>query len=322
MGNPENRGGDSMSKVAVLQGGRSPEREVSLVSGAAVAKALREQGFDVVEINSGFDLWNRLSKAEPDIIFNALHGVWGEDGCVQGILETFGKPYTHSGVMASALAMDKYRSKAVLRATGIRVPDGRLIDRDKAVRIHAMTPPYVIKPNVQGSSIGVYIVKGANQLPEDIATNEAMGEQILLESFAPGRELTVAVLDGKALCVTEIKPRNGFYDYKAKYADGGSEHILPANIPQQVAKICMNWAERAHVALGCRGLTRSDFRFDDENIRKNTSKSDIVNKMVMLELNTQPGMTPTSLAPEQAQEKGMNFGQLCRWIVEDATWPR
>lgn len=309
--------------VAVLLGGISPEREVSIVTGEAVAKALLEQGYRVVKIDAGPDLPFQLKKAAPDIIFNALHGVWGEDGCVQGILETYGKPYTHSGVMASALAMDKHRAKIILESVGIHVPKGRLVSREKAAHSHILSPPYVIKPNTQGSSVGVYVIEeGTDHPPLDIAMNDKMGELILAEEFAPGRELTVAVFNGKAHCVTEILPMGGFYDYEAKYAQGGSRHVVPANIPKQAADICKQWAQKAHKALGCRGLTRSDFRFDDENLKKNCTKDDIVNKMVMLELNTQPGMTPTSLAPEQALHMGVDFGQLCRWIVEDASWPR
>ncbi len=306
-------------RVAVLKGGMSPEREVSLVSGAAVAKALRAEGYDVSEIDAAPNLWEQLHAADPDIVFNALHGEWGEDGRVQGVLDLFGAPYTHSGVMASALAMDKHRSKAVLRDVGIRVPDGTLVSRVSAASEHPLKPPYVVKPNAQGSSVGVYIVpKGANSTPADMAANTAMGELVLAEKFAPGRELTVTVMDGKALAVTEIIPKSGWYDYDAKYQDGGSSHIVPADIPDEAADLCKTWALLAHESLGCKGLTRSDFRFDD----KNTKESDIVNKMVMLELNTQPGMTPTSLAPEQAAYVGVTFGQLCRWIVEDASWPR
>jgi D-alanine-D-alanine ligase len=205
-----------------------------------------------------------------------------------------------------------------------------LVDRQLAAQKHVMRRPYVIKPNCEGSSVGVYIIpKGANRPPLDIAMNTAMGELVLAEKFAPGRELTVTVMNGKALCVTEIIAHTDFYNYEAKYAEGGSSHVVPAKIPALATEICMDWAEKAHVALGCRGLTRSDFRYNDEKITKNPAsgvkkmtKNDIVNKIVMLELNTQPGMTPKSLAPEQADATGMNFRQLCRWIVEDATWPR
>lgn len=306
-------------RVAVLKGGMSPERDVSLVSGEACAKALREEGFEVIEIDVGHNLWEQLHTADPDVVFNALHGEWGEDGRVQGVLDLFGAPYTHSGVMASALAMDKHRSKAVLRDVGITVPEGTLAGRKSVAEAHPMDPPYVVKPNAQGSSVGVYIVpKGANGPASQVADNEAMGELVLIEEFIPGRELTVAVMDGKALAVTEIMPTKDWYDYEAKYADGGSNHVVPADIPKDVEELCKTWALLAHETLGCRGITRSDFRFNDIN----NDLSDIVNKIVMLELNTQPGMTPTSLAPEQAAYAGMNFGQLCRWIVEDASWPR
>ncbi len=305
--------------VAVLKGGMSPERDVSLVSGEAVAKALREEGFDVSEIDVGHNLWEQLHDADPDVVFNALHGEWGEDGRVQGILDLFGAPYTHSGVMASALAMDKHRAKAVLRDVGICVPKGTLAERMSVAKAHPMDPPYVVKPNAQGSSVGVYIVKdGANTPPKDVSDNDAMGDLVLVEEFIPGRELTVSVMDGKALAVTEIIPTKGWYDFEAKYADGGSRHVVPAEIPQEVEELCKTWALLAHETLGCRGVTRSDFRFNDIN----DDLSDIVNKIVMLELNTQPGMTPTSLVPEQAEFLGMTFGQLCRWIVEDASWPR
>ncbi len=308
-----------MKRIAVLKGGMSPERDVSLSSGAECAKALREEGYVVTEIDVAPNLWEQLHEADPDVVFNALHGEWGEDGRVQGILDLFGAPYTHSGVMASALAMDKHRSKAVLRDVGITVPEGTLVSRLSAAKDHPMTPPYVVKPNAQGSSVGVYIVhKGANSPPQEMAANEAMGELVLAEKFIPGRELTVAVMNDKALAVTEIIPNTDWYDYEAKYADGGSSHIVPAEIPDEVTNLCKTWAVLAHQALGCRGITRSDFRFNDIN----GDLSDIVNKIVMLELNTQPGMTPTSLAPEQAAYAGMDFRQLCRWIVEDASWPR
>ncbi len=306
-------------RIAVLKGGMSPERDVSLASGAGVSVALRNEGFEVVEIDVGHNIWEQLHVADPDVIFNALHGEWGEDGRIQGVLDLFGAPYTHSGVMASALAMDKHRSKAVLRDVGINVPIGTLADRRAVAESHPMDPPYVVKPNAQGSSVGVYIIKdGTNPPKSEIAHNEAMGELVLVEEFVPGRELTVTVMDGKALAVTEIIATTGWYDYAAKYADGGSRHIVPANIPRDVEELCKTWALLAHETLGCRGVTRSDFRFNDIN----EDLKDIVNKIVMLELNTQPGMTPTSLVPEQAEFVGMNFGQLCRWIVEDASWPR
>ena len=306
-------------RVAVLKGGMSSEREVSLVSGEAVTQALREEGFDVTEIDTAPNLWEQLHEADPDVVVNALHGEWGEDGRVQGILDMFGAPYTHSGVMASSLAMDKHRAKAVLRDVGINVPHGTLVSRAAVATAHPMEPPYVIKPNSQGSSVGVYIIRSDDEKPpNEIVHNEEMGELVLVEKYAPGRELTVSVMDGKALAVTEIIPKSEWYDYEAKYADGGSHHVIPAQIPQDVTELCKTWALLAHETLGCRGVTRSDFRFDD----KNHKEIDIVNKMVMLELNTQPGMTPTSLVPEQAAHVGISFNQLCRWMVEDASWPR
>jgi len=273
----------------------------------------------VTAIDAAPNLWEQLHAADPDVIVNALHGEWGEDGRMQGVLDLFGAPYTHSGVMASALAMDKHRAKAVLRDVGINVPQGALVPRLEAAKYHCMAVPYVIKPNTQGSSVGVYIVhdEDDNSLA-DMADNKDMGDLVLAEEFIPGRELTVAIVDGKPLCVTEIIPNTEWYDYDAKYADGGSRHVLPANIPQEATDLCLSWAALAHQALGCRGVSRADFRFDE----KNTEKNDIVNKMVMLELNTQPGMTPTSLLPEQALYAGMSFNQLCRWMVEDASWPR
>ena len=308
-----------MSKrVAVLKGGMSPERDVSLVSGRECAKALRAEGYTVIEIDVAPNLWEQLHDADPDVVFNALHGEWGEDGRVQGVLDMFGAPYTHSGVMASALAMDKHRAKAVLRDVGINVPHGTFISRLEAARSHAMDLPYVIKPNTQGSSVGVYIVKDGERPPEGISQNDHMGEKVLVEAFIPGRELTVAVMDGKALEVTEIIPQTEWYDYEAKYQQGGSRHVVPAQIPNEAREICMTWALLAHQTLGCRGVSRADFRFNDTN----ENLIDIVNKIVMLEVNTQPGMTPTSLVPEQAGHVGMSFNQLCRWMVEDASWPR
>ncbi len=305
-------------RIAVLMGGMSPEREVSLSSGTECAKALRAEGYDVVEIDAAPNLWEQLSIADPDIVFNALHGEWGEDGRVQGILDMFGAPYTHSGVMASALAMDKHRTKAVLRDVGISVPKGTLVSRIEAATTHAMDLPYVVKPNTQGSSVGVYIVKDKNTPPLDMADNAHMGDLVLAEEFIPGRELTVAVMGNKALAVTEIIPQTGWYDYDAKYVEGGSRHVIPAEIPDNIRELCLTWALLAHQTLGCKGVSRADFRYNDVN----TDLIDIVNKIVMLEVNTQPGMTPTSLVPEQASHIGMSFGQLCRWMVEDASWPR
>ena len=311
-----------MLKVAVLMGGMSSEREVSLVSGAACAAALRDVGYEVVEINVTFGLWEQLKATEPDVIFNALHGDWGEDGRVQGVLDMYGKPYTHSGVMASALAMDKHRAKHVLKAVGITVADGGLFSRLDVAKSHPIPVPYVVKPNGQGSSKSVYIVKDdrSNQRAA-IANDKDMGDDVVVETYIPGRELTVAVKDGKAICVTEIiaaESDNGWYDYEAKYGGGAARHQCPADLPDYVTELCLDWATKAHEALGCRGVSRADFRFNDENC----TESNVVNKIVMLEVNTQPGMTPTSLVPEQAAYVGINFAQLCRWMVEDASWPR
>ena len=291
-------------------GGPSVEREVSLSSGRECANALREAGYEVVEVDAGRDLAARLTAIAPDVCFNALHGRWGEDGCVQGLLEWMGLAYTHSGVLASALAMDKSRSKEVFRAAGIPVAESRLASTAEIRARHVMTPPYVVKPNAEGSSVGVYIVEvGANTPPQ---LGPEMPEVAMVEAYVPGRELTVSVLGDRALGVTEIHT-SGWYDYTAKYAPGGSWHTCPAEIPEEIAAAARDYALRAHVALGCRGLSRSDFRWDDSRGRDG---------LFILETNTQPGMTPTSLSPEHAAAQGMSFAQLCAWIVEDASCGR
>jgi D-alanine-D-alanine ligase len=295
--------------VAVLLGGLSSEREVSLVSGAACADALERLGAKVSRVDAGRDLAQVLAKLKPDVCFNALHGAWGEDGCVQGVLETLGLPYTHSGVLASALAMDKARAKAVLAAAGVTVPGGGLYNRFDVARDHVMPPPYVVKPNAEGSSVGVFLVfEGANGPPQAVvAPDWVYGEEVMVEPYIRGKELAAGVMDGKGMTVTEIIPRTGFYDYDAKYGDGGSSHVIPAEIPPHAFEKALKLAEIAHAALGCRGVTRSDLRYDDIN--------DI---LVLLEVNTQPGMTPTSLIPEQAALQGVDFDQLVLWITEDA----
>ncbi|MGC1301878.1 MAG: D-alanine--D-alanine ligase [Caulobacteraceae bacterium] len=304
-------------RIAVLLGGLSPEREVSLVSGEACAAALERLGAEVARVDAGRDLADVLTAVRPDVAFNALHGAWGEDGCVQGVLETLDIPYTHSGVLASALAMDKAKAKAVLAAAGVTVPGGGLFDRRLAARDHVMAPPYVVKPNAQGSSVGVFLVfEGANRPPQALATEDwTYGEEVMIEPYIAGHELAVAVLGEaggpRALAVTDIVAATGFYDYEAKYGEGGSKHIVPAPIPEEITAAAMRMAERAHTALGCRGLTRSDFRYDD-----------VKGDLVLLEVNTQPGMTPTSLAPEQAAHTGLDFDRLVQWIVEDASCPR
>lgn len=304
--------------VAVLMGGLSAERDVSLSSGEECAKALERQGARVSRIDAGRDLANVLSGlVRPDVVLNCLHGKWGEDGCVQGVLETLKIPYTHSGVLASALAMDKEKSKAVLKAAGVRVPDGGLYDRHEVARGHVMAPPYVVKPNAEGSSVGVYLIRdGANALPVEVGAPEwAYGDKVMVEPYIAGKELAVAVLgepEGpRALTVTDITPAKGFYDYEAKYAEGGSVHQLPADLPSHVFEAALRQAELAHAAMGCRGVSRSDFRYDD-----------VKDVLVLLEVNTQPGMTPTSLAPEQAAHVGMSYDALVRWMVEDASCPR
>ena len=307
-----------MTRVGVLKGGMSSEREISLVTGAACAQALRGLHYDVVEIDVTHALWEQLTAAKPDVIFNALHGDWGEDGRVQGVLDMYGKPYTHSGVMASALAMDKHRAKHVLKSVGITVADGGLYDRLQVVEAHPIALPYVVKPNGQGSSKSVYIIRDDDKdQMTAIAADKDMGDKVVVETYIPGRELTVAVKDGEAICVTEIIPK-GWYDFEEKYGANAAEHVCPAHLPDFVTELCLDWAEKAHKALGCRGVSRADFRFNDENC----NPSNVVNKIVMLEVNTQPGMTPTSLVPEQAAHVGIAFDQLCRWMVEDASWPR
>ncbi len=298
------------ARIAVLKGGRSAEREVSLVSGRECAAALRQEGFDVVEIDAGPDLASVLSADRPDVVFNALHGRWGEDGCVQGLLEWLAIPYTHSGVMASSLAMNKTRAKQLFAAAGLPVAEGLIVCREHARTAHPMKPPYVVKPNNEGSSVGVYLVlEGANspaQLSDD------MPEQVLVEQYVAGRDLTVTVMGDRALAVTDILT-DGWYDYHAKYAEGGSRHVVPADLPAAVTAACLDSAEKAHAALGCRGVSRCDFRWDERRG---------VEGLYLLEINTQPGMTPTSLAPEQAAHHGYSFGALVRWMVEDASCSR
>lgn len=295
--------------VAVLLGGLSSEREVSLVSGAACADALERLGAKVSRVDAGRDLAQVLAKLKPDVCFNALHGAWGEDGCVQGVLETLDLPYTHCGVLASALAMDKQKAKAVLAAAGVIVPGGGLFNRFDVAAGHVLPPPYVVKPNAEGSSVGVFLVfEGANAPPQEVvAPSWTFGEEVMVEPYIRGMELAVGVMAGKAMTVTEIVPATGFYDYEAKYGEGGSEHVVPARIPPQVMEQAKKLSEMAHAALGCQGVTRSDLRYDDVN-----------DVLVLLEVNTQPGMTPTSLVPEQAAAGGVDFDALVLWITEDA----
>jgi D-alanine-D-alanine ligase len=297
-------------KVTVIMGGPSAEREVSLSTGRECAAALRVAGYDVSELDAGPDLAERLAASRPDVVFNALHGRWGEDGCSQGILEWLRIPYTHSGVLASALAMDKTRTKAVYASAGVPVVESGLFAKADVMARHVMEPPYVVKPNNEGSSVGIYIVTGrANRPPE---LNGEMPETVMVEAYVPGRELTVSVMGDRALCVTEIIT-DGWYDYSAKYDAGGSRHVLPAELPGDVTEACLAHALTAHQVLGCRGVSRTDFRWDE---------SRGADGLFALETNTQPGMTPTSLVPEQAAHVGISFPELCDWIVKDASCNR
>ena len=301
--------GKAAPRVAVLMGGFSAEREVSLVSGRECAAALRVAGYGVIEVDCGLDLAFRLTEIAPDVVFNALHGRWGEDGCVQGMLEWLRIPYTHSGVLASALAMDKARAKDVYVAAGLPVVASVLASRDAVSAGHVLPPPYVVKPNNEGSSVGVYIVREGANAPR---LADTMPEVVMVEAYAPGRELTVTVMGDRALCVTDIIT-SGWYDYDAKYSVGGSSHVLPADVPVEISDACLDYALRAHQALGCRGVSRTDFRWDDTRGLAG---------LVLLETNTQPGMTPTSLSPEQSGYCGISFPDLCDWMIKDASCNR
>ena len=297
-------------KVAVLMGGISVEREVSLSSGRECANALRGENYQVVEVDAGRDLAAHLGEISPDVAFNALHGRWGEDGCVQGLMEWMGIPYTHSGVLSSALTMDKERSKIVYAQVGLPIVPSLLVDADDVRAAHVMEPPYVVKPNNEGSSVGIYIVPEMANSPPQLGQD--MPQTVMVEAYAPGRELTTTVMGDRALGVTDILT-DGWYDYDAKYKPGGSRHVVPADIPAEIEAACLDFALRAHAALGCRGVSRTDFRWDETRGLEG---------LILMETNTQPGMTPTSLVPEQAQTAGIDFGALCRWIVEDASCNR
>ncbi|WP_370152614.1 D-alanine--D-alanine ligase [Ferrovibrio sp.] len=304
----------SKQHVAVLMGGWSSEREVSLTSGRACAKALREEGFAVSEIDVGRDIAEQLAKVRPDVAFNALHGPFGEDGCVQGLLEVMGIPYTHSGVMASALAMNKPMAKDIWRSHGLPLAEGKVVHRSAFLAGPVMQHPYVIKPLNEGSSVGVHIVfENDNYQPQDDA-DWKFGEHVLVERYIPGREIQVAVLGDRVLGAIEIRAHGRFYDYEAKYTDGKATHLMPAPVHRDVYdEICVQ-ALKAHQLLGCRGATRSDWRYDDT--------AGEPGRFYLLEINTQPGMTPLSLVPEIAAHGGISFGQLVRWMVEDASCGR
>ncbi len=302
--------------VAVLMGGLSNERPVSLSTGKGCAAALRNAGYRVTEVDVGYDIAERLREVAPDVAFNALHGRFGEDGTIQGVLEFLRIPYTHSGVLASALAMDKHQAKIMLKAAGIPVTDHVIASRGEVGRAHVMAPPYVVKPIADGSSFGVIIVKADQSHPPQEILREDWngGDELMVERYIPGRELTCAVMGDVALPVTEIVTDLHFYNYEAKYAEGGSHHVIPAQIKPKIYDKVQKLSLAAHLALGCRGITRTDFRYND------AAGED--GELVCLEINTQPGMTPTSLAPEQAAHVGHSFEDLVSWMVEDASCNR
>lgn len=295
--------------ICVLKGGWSSEREVSLVGGEAVAKGLREAGYKVTEVDVDHNVYNVLINLKPDAVFNGLHGTWGEDGCVQGLLETLKIPYTHSGVKASALAMDKILSKRLFAAVGIPCAPDIMIETSELFEDEPMERPFVVKPYNDGSSVGVVIVHPEDDFSIDLEGPWKDTKKLMVEKYIPGRELTVSVMNDQPLCVTELKPKAGFYDYKAKYQDGMTDHILPADLSAEENDKLMNFALTAHNILGCRGVSRSDFRMDGDQI-------------YILETNTQPGMTPLSLVPEQAKYMGLSFSELVSWMVEDASCER
>ncbi len=302
--------------VAVVMGGWSSEREVSLVSGAAIAKALRESGYEVSTIDIGRNIRAILDALDPstDVVFNALHGRYGEDGCFQGILEFIGIPYTHSGVLASALAMDKPSAKSLFAAAGITPPEGRLVPRDEVLAGGFMEPPYVVKPPNEGSSVGVYIVLEGDDAASYDETTWPEHEYLLVERFIPGHEINVAIMGEKALGAIEVRPKGRFYDYEAKYTEGRAEHLMPAPLPEAAYEESLRLGLLAHKTLGCRGVSRVEFRYDDT--------AGEPGPFYILEANTQPGMTPLSLVPEVAAHAGIDFPQLVSWIVEDASCPR
>lgn len=298
--------------VAVLMGGISSEREVSLVSGMSVLEALKRKGYNTLSIDVGKNIENVLKRLKPcpDVVFNALHGRYGEDGCIQGLLELLSIPYTHSGVLASALAMDKPAAKSLFRNVGIPCADHLITSRQKLLQGNLMERPYVVKPLNEGSSVGVKIIQDSDSMLLLEENVEGLPDKVMVEKYIPGREITVAVMDDRALGVTELKTSNRFYDYNAKYTEGLTTHVIPADLPQSICLSAMEYAVAAHNILGCRGVTRSDLRYDD-------TKSN-PGQLIMLEINTQPGLTPLSLVPEQASHAGIEFEELVSWIVENA----
>lgn len=311
----DTQGGRRFEHVALLMGGWSTEREVSLSTGRECANALEAEGFRVTRVDADRDLAARLAELKPEVCFNALHGRWGEDGCVQGLLEVLSIPYTHSGVAASAVAMHKEQTKRIVSVLGVPIAEARIVTPAEAMIDHVMEPPYVAKPIAEGSSVGVVIVKrGANRPPETIRSIPVTRDgHIMVETYVPGRELTCGVIGDAVTEIIDIVPAATleFYDYEAKYAPGGSKHILPAQIPGHVREAVRAHTLTAHRALGCRGISRCDFRWDEEK-----------DQLVFLELNTQPGMTPTSLIPELAAYAGLPFGKLLAWLIGDASIDR
>lgn len=299
-------------KVAVLYGGTSSERPVSLVSGNAAISALREKGHEVTPVDVGADIAitiQALKAAAPDVVFNALHGPKGEDGAIQGVLEWMGLPYTHSGIRASAVAMDKGATRMLLAAAGLPIAEGRVVTPEELAEADPLPVPYVVKPVAEGSSVGVEIIRQGDNRRAEIAKNWRFGKEALVEAFVPGRELTAGVMGDRALAVTDILPAEtaAFYDFEAKYKAGGSRHVVPAELPESVTERALDYALRAHQILGCSGASRTDFRYDDET-----------DTLIVLEVNTQPGMTPTSLLPEQAAYCGISYPDLCDWLVQEA----
>jgi D-alanine-D-alanine ligase len=304
----------SEKRVAVLMGGFSSERPVSLSSGTACADALEAVGYAVTRVDVGRDIASVLADLKPDVAFNALHGPFGEDGTIQGVLEYLEIPYTHSGVLASALAMDKEQAKRVAKSHGMPVAEAKVMNRFDFTSAHPMKPPYVVKPVREGSSFGVVIVKEDQSHPPQIITSAEWkyGDTVMVERYIHGRELTCGVMGDVALGVTEVVPQgHGFYDYDAKYASGGSKHVIPAQISPKIYQKIQTLSLKAHKAMGCRGVSRSDFRYDDRFSEEG--------EVIWLEINTQPGMTPTSLVPEMAQHAGHSFGEFLTWMVEDAS---
>ena len=306
-------GASRFRHVAVLMGGLSAEREVSLVSGEAVAKALEGRGYRVSRIDARRDLPRALAEVRPDAVFNALHGRYGEDGCVQGLLELMGVPYTHSGVLASALAMDKPMAKQLFAAAGLPCPEGRVVSVAEVLEGDPLPRPYVVKPTHEGSSVGVHIMREGEENPLRQLNRWTFGSEVLVERYVAGRELTVTVLGDRALAVTEIRPRQGFYDYRAKYTEHQADHLIPAPLPEADHARALDYALRAHRALGCRGVSRADFRYDDAEAAVDPEAG-----LYILEVNTQPGMTPLSLVPEQAAHVGIGFADLVVRLTEEA----